>query len=376
MSHRLFLILLIVIAVALIFSAPTFVAAQEPTGGGTLTRDLTGGAALIFRSPANPTVHAAQPTGGGDVGGGKVTGRKTSKTTVREQDQILARANAARSAAQPRYSEAEQQYQLAARLAPDDARAFAGLGNVYVDQGRFVEAVNSYKQALKLQPDYGAAYMPLAFALARSDKYPESIEVYQPALKIDPTNPEVYNNLGFAFNHANRYAEAVDVCKQAIRLLGETGEAYKQGFQERNEVLSHAYKNLGNAYNGLNRYEEASEALKQATKVEPTNAAAYFNLGLTFYNADAFPDRYRGGAFIGQHGSWNRSVPNGYKVIFVAFENGRPLGPPEEILTGFLDEQDNALGRPVGVAVDRAGALLVADDVGNTVWRVTASNLR
>jgi len=100
------------------------------------------------------------------------------------------------------------------------------------------------------------------------------------------------------------------------------------------------------------------------------------SLGLTFYNADAFPDRYRGGAFIGQHGSWNRSVPNGYKVIFVAFENGRPLGPPEEILTGFLDEQDNALGRPVGVAVDRAGALLVADDVGNTVWRVTASNLR
>jgi glucose/arabinose dehydrogenase len=90
--------------------------------------------------------------------------------------------------------------------------------------------------------------------------------------------------------------------------------------------------------------------------------------------ADAFPDRYRGGAFIGQHGSWNHSVPNGYKVIFVAFENGRPLGLPEEILTGFLDEQDNALGRPVGVAVDRAGALLVADDVGNTVWRLTASN--
>jgi glucose/arabinose dehydrogenase len=100
------------------------------------------------------------------------------------------------------------------------------------------------------------------------------------------------------------------------------------------------------------------------------------SLGLTFYNADAFPDRYRGGAFIGQHGSWNRSVPNGYKVIFVAFENGRPLGPPEEILTGFLDEQDNAQGRPVGVAVDRAGALLVADDVGNTVWRLTPSTAR
>jgi glucose/arabinose dehydrogenase len=95
------------------------------------------------------------------------------------------------------------------------------------------------------------------------------------------------------------------------------------------------------------------------------------SLGLAFYDATLFPARYRGGAFIGQHGSWNRNPPSGYKVIFVPFEGGRPSGKPEDILTGFLSEGGDAYGRPVGVAVDKFGALLVADDVGNTVWRVT-----
>ena len=95
------------------------------------------------------------------------------------------------------------------------------------------------------------------------------------------------------------------------------------------------------------------------------------SLGLTFYNANGFPARYRGGVFIGQHGSWNRSVPNGYKVIFVPFQNGKPSGMAEDVLTEFLDSRGRAQGRPVGVAVGRSGALLVADDVGNTVWRVT-----
>ena len=93
-------------------------------------------------------------------------------------------------------------------------------------------------------------------------------------------------------------------------------------------------------------------------------------MGFTFYKATALPARYRNGAFIGQHGSWNRSISNGYKVIFVPFENGRPSGAPEDVLTGFLDQRGYAQGRPVGVAVDRTGALLVADDVGNTIWRV------
>jgi glucose/arabinose dehydrogenase len=95
------------------------------------------------------------------------------------------------------------------------------------------------------------------------------------------------------------------------------------------------------------------------------------SLGLVFYDGDSFPARYQGGAFVGQHGSWNRSVPSGYKVIFVRFRDGRPAGMPEDFLTGFLAENGDALGRPVGVAVDKTGALLVADDVGNVVWRVT-----
>jgi glucose/arabinose dehydrogenase len=96
-------------------------------------------------------------------------------------------------------------------------------------------------------------------------------------------------------------------------------------------------------------------------------------LGLVFYEAKLFPAKYAGGAFIGEHGSWNRKPRSGYKVVFVPFSNGHPSGPPEDILAGFVDEHGKALGRPVGVAVDRSGALLVADDVGNTIWRVTPS---
>ncbi len=110
-----------------------------------------------------------------------------------------------------------------------------------------------------------------------------------------------------------------------------------------------------------------------ATAVVPDYAlgAHTASLGLCFYTADALPEHYRSGAFIGQHGSWNRSEPAGYKVIFVPFADGRPSGLPEDVLTGFLDEGGSALGRPVGVAVDGKGALLVADDVGNVIWRVT-----
>ena len=80
--------------------------------------------------------------------------------------------------------------------------------------------------------------------------------------------------------------------------------------------------------------------------------------------------------FVGQHGSWNRDPPSGYKVIFVPFSGGKPSGSPIEVLTGFLDRDGSAMGRPVGVAIDKQGALLVADDVGNVVWRVTGSSGR
>lgn len=97
------------------------------------------------------------------------------------------------------------------------------------------------------------------------------------------------------------------------------------------------------------------------------------SLGLTFYDAKLFPQHYWNGAFVGQHGSWNRSQPAGYKVIFIPFANGMPAGKPEDILTGFRKNR-NAYGRPVGVAIDKQGALLIADDVGNVIWRVRPEN--
>jgi glucose/arabinose dehydrogenase len=95
------------------------------------------------------------------------------------------------------------------------------------------------------------------------------------------------------------------------------------------------------------------------------------SLGLAFYTGNLFPSHYQGGAFVGQHGSWNRKPLSGYKVIFVPFADGKPAGLPEDILSGFLSSDGKAYGRPVGVAIDKSGALLVADDVGNVVWRVT-----
>jgi len=99
------------------------------------------------------------------------------------------------------------------------------------------------------------------------------------------------------------------------------------------------------------------------------------SLGLAFNEGPLFPEKYRNGAFVGQHGSWNRNPVSGYKVIFVPFKSGRPAGPPEDVLTGFLNEDGDAQGRPVGVAIDKSGALLVADDVGDKVWRVTPANV-
>ena len=96
-------------------------------------------------------------------------------------------------------------------------------------------------------------------------------------------------------------------------------------------------------------------------------------LGLAFAQGQALLPVLAQGAFIGEHGSWNRRPHSGYKVVFVAFERGQPQGLPVDVLTGFLSEDGKAYGRPVGVAVDPRGALLVADDVGNTVWRVTGA---
>ncbi|MHC8321562.1 PQQ-dependent sugar dehydrogenase [Pseudomonas sp. GB2N2] len=96
------------------------------------------------------------------------------------------------------------------------------------------------------------------------------------------------------------------------------------------------------------------------------------SLGLTFAEGNSLPAQFKEGAFIGQHGSWNRKPHSGYKVIFVPFKAGKPTGTPVDVLTGFLNKDEDAMGRPVGVVIDQQGDLLVADDVGNKVWRVSA----
>lgn len=118
---------------------------------------------------------------------------------------------------------------------------------------------------------------------------------------------------------------------------------------------------------------ERPDLVKNAIAPDYAIGAHTASLGLAFSAGKSLPSRFASGMFIGQHGSWNRSTPSGYKVIFIPFANGKPSGDPEDVLTGFLDANGRARGRPVGVAIGGDGALLVADDVGNTIWRVTPS---
>ncbi len=115
------------------------------------------------------------------------------------------------------------------------------------------------------------------------------------------------------------------------------------------------------------------ELVSQAIVPDYGLGAHTASLGLTFYRANAFPAQYQGGAFVGQHGSWNRRPLSGYQVVFVPFRDGRPQMPAQPFLTGFLTADQKIRGRPVGVVVDSKGALLVADDVGGIVWRVAAT---
>lgn len=117
------------------------------------------------------------------------------------------------------------------------------------------------------------------------------------------------------------------------------------------------------------RPDLVEKAIKPDYALGPHTAS----LGLALADGARLPAQYAHGVFVGQHGSWNREPRSGYKVIFVPFGNGRPTGAPIDVLTGFLDDDGNARGRPVGVAVAGDGALLVADDVGNIVWRVASA---
>ena len=100
------------------------------------------------------------------------------------------------------------------------------------------------------------------------------------------------------------------------------------------------------------------------------------SLGLAAAQGNTLPARFADGMFVGDHGSWNRQPHSGYKVFFVPFSGGKPSADPVDVLTGFLSDDGKANGRPVGVAVDKRGALLVADDVGNAIWRVSATGAK
>lgn len=118
---------------------------------------------------------------------------------------------------------------------------------------------------------------------------------------------------------------------------------------------------------------ENPELVARAIKPDYALGPHTASLGLVQSMGTSLPARFSNGMFIGQHGSWNRKPASGYKVIFVPFKEGQPFGMPIDVLTGFLSKDGKAYGRPVGVAIDKAGALLVADDVGNIIWRVTSS---
>lgn len=118
---------------------------------------------------------------------------------------------------------------------------------------------------------------------------------------------------------------------------------------------------------------ERPDLVASAIKPDYSLGSHVAPLGMTFADRSALPEQYRSGAFVGQRGSWNRNTFTGYKVVWLPFENGRPSGMTQDVVTGFLDG-DTARGRPVGVGIDGTGALLIADDVGNTVWRVAAAD--
>jgi len=119
------------------------------------------------------------------------------------------------------------------------------------------------------------------------------------------------------------------------------------------------------------------ELVKKTLVPDISMGAHTASLGLVFYNQKKFPSKYHGGAFIAQHGSWNRSELSGYKVVFVPFEHGKPSGSPEDFLTGFIGDasKSEVYGRPVGIAVLPDGTLLVADDASNTLWKIQADSV-
>jgi len=143
---------------------------------------------------------------------------------------------------------------------------------------------------------------------------------------------------------------------------------------KRNGFYGWPYSYFGNILDPRLKGEHKDLAAK-AIVPDVSVGAHTASLGLVFYDKNSFPAKYKNGAFVGQHGSWNRTIISGYKVVFVPFANGKPSGKPEDFLTGFVADEAKAevYGRPVAVTVMNDGSLLVNDDSGNTIWKVTAN---
>lgn len=174
------------------------------------------------------------------------------------------------------------------------------------------------------------------------------------------------------------WAPGTNVLWTAVNERDELGDElvpdYITGVKE-NGFYGWPYSYFGSHPDPRMKEDPKPEMVSKAIVPDVPLGAHTASLGLTFYQQDAFPAHYRNGAFVGQHGSWNRSVLSGYKVVFVPFNNGKPSGKPEDFLAGFIADasKSEVYGRPVGVAIAKNGSLLVADDVSDIIWRVSYS---
>ncbi|UII23911.1 PQQ-dependent sugar dehydrogenase [Fulvivirga ligni] len=229
-----------------------------------------------------------------------------------------------------------------------------------------------------LGPDSSKIYISIGSSSNVGEHGMEKEERRANVLTINPdgSNEEVYasglrNPVGIAFEPTTNtlWAAVNERDELGDNLVPDYVTSVKQG----------GFYGWPYAYFGTNKdprmADKAPEMVAQSIIPDVAVGAHTASLGLAFYDQASFPAKYKNGAFVGQHGSWNRSTLNGYRVLFIPFKNGKPSGPPEDFLTGFISNQDKyeVYGRPVGVAVTRNGSLLVADDDGGTVWKVSAN---
>jgi len=198
-------------------------------------------------------------------------------------------------------------------------------------------------------------------------------------LEVDPdgSHERVYAS-GLRNPVGMGWAPGTDVLWTAVNERDELGDELVPDYitsVKENGFYGWPYSYFGQHRDPRMKEEQRGELVAKAIVPDVPLGSHTASLGLAFYDKKAFPAHYQGGAFVGQHGSWNRSHLSGYKVIFVPFTNGKPSGKPEDFLTGFISDETKSevYGRPVGVAVLPDGSLLVADDVSNIIWKVSAS---